>query len=105
MEEKEIQSLIMDDIGEEVTLRPLSGFKLDFSANPGFRKVFFSASCECGTAALISVEVSEDKTESEIKNALPSLVQRIKMQEQSFRKMDCSMHSLMRTGFTPDGVS
>ena len=92
----------MASVNEEVSLRPLSGFKLDFSANPGFKKVFFSASCDCGTAALLSLEVAEEKTDSDIEAALPSLIQRIEMQEKSFRRMDCSMHSMMRTGFVPD---
>jgi len=102
MEEKEIQALVMASVNEEVSLRPLSGFKLDFSANPGFKKVFFSASCDCGTAALLSLEVAEEKTDSDIEAALPSLIQRIEMQEKSFRRMDCGMHSMMRTGFVPD---
>ena len=102
MEEKEIQALVMAGVDKEVNLRPLNGFKLDFSANPGFKKVFFSASCDCGTASLLSLEVSEEKTDIDIKAALPSLIQRIEMQEKSFRRMDCSMHSMMRTGFTPD---
>lgn len=105
MEEKAIQALIMDNVDKQVNLRPLSGFKLDFSANPGFMKVFFSASCDCGTAALLSLEVSEEKTDSEIEAALPSLTQRIEMQEKSFRRMDCSMHNMMRTGFVPDSVN
>ena len=77
MEEKEIQALVMAGVDKEVNLRPLNGFKLDFSANPGFKKVFFSASCDCGTAALLSLEVSEEKTDSDIEAALPSLIQRI----------------------------
>ncbi|HJO60904.1 MAG TPA: hypothetical protein QF838_09255 [SAR202 cluster bacterium] len=105
MEEKEIQALVLNEFDDAVNLRPLNGFKMNFSANPGFKKVFFSASCDCGTAALLSLEVSETKTDDEITDALPSLVQRIEMQEKSFRKMDCSMHSMMRTGFTPDNVS
>ena len=68
MEEKEIQALVMAGVDKEVNLRPLNGFKLDFSANPGFKKVFFSASCDCGTAALLSLEVSEEKTDIDISN-------------------------------------
>ena len=105
MEEKEIQALVLKEFDDEGNLRPLKGFKLDFSANPGFKKVFFSASCDCGTAALLSLEISENKTDDEIVDALPSLVERIEMQEKSFRRMDCSMHSMMRTGSIPDNVS
>ena len=63
MKEKELQRVILSELSEEVNLRPLSGFKLNFSANPGFQKVYFSASCACETAALLSVEVSNDKTD------------------------------------------
>ena len=49
--------------------------------------------------------ISKNKTDDEIVDALPSLVERIEMQEKSFRRMDCSMHSMMRTGSIPDNVS
>ena len=99
MEISQIQKLIVDQLPETIELRPLSGFKMDFSANPGFHKVFFAASCECETAALLSVEISEEKSECEIMDAIPSLAERLVRQEKSFRTMDCSMHSMMRKGF------
>ncbi|MFL2783688.1 MAG: hypothetical protein ACJ0BL_01490 [Dehalococcoidia bacterium] len=99
MEIFEIQKLIEAQLPDTTKLRPLSGFKMDFSANPGFQKVFFAASCECETAALLSVEISETKSEAEIIDAIPSLVERLVRQEKSFRTMDCSMHSMMRKGF------
>ena len=77
----------------------MSGFKMDFSANPGFKKIFFAASCDCETSALLSVEISEEKDDNEIQAAIPSLVERLERQEKSFRMMDCATHSKMRTGF------
>ena len=47
----------------------------------------------------MSVEISETKSEAEIIDAIPSLVERLVRQEKSFRTMDCSMHSMMRKGF------
>ena len=99
MDNKILQNLIVSNMSSEVNLRPLSGFKMDFSANPGFQKVFFAASCECETAALLSVEISEEKSDCEVIDAIPSLAERLVRQEKSFRMMDCSMHSMMRKGF------
>ena len=99
MDNTQIQKLIVDQFSEDVRLRPMSGFKMDFSANPGFKKIFFAASCDCETSALLSVEISEEKGDNEIQAAIPSLVERLERQEKSFRMMDCATHSRMRTGF------
>ena len=62
MEEKEIQALVMAGVDKEVNLRPLNGFKLDFSANPGFKKVFFSASCDCGKKHFLETWICGEKS-------------------------------------------
>ena len=99
MDNTQIQKLIVDQFSEDIRLRPMSGFKMDFSANLGFKKIFFAASCDCETSALLSVEISEEKDDNEIQAAIPSLVERLERQEKSFRMMDCATHSKMRTGF------
>ena len=99
MDNTQIQKLIVDQFSEDIRLRPMAGFKMDFSANPGFKKIFFAASCDCETSALLSVEISEEKDDNEIQAAIPSLVERLERQEKSFRMMDCATHSKMRTGF------
>ena len=99
MDNTQIQKLIVDQFSEDIRLRPMSGFKMDFSANPGFKKIFFAASCDCEPSALLSVEISEEKDDNEIQAAIPSLVERLERQEKSFRMMDCATHSKMRTGF------
>ena len=99
MDNTQIQKLIVDQFSEDIRLRPMSGFKMDFSANPGFKKIFFAASCDCETSALLSGEISEEKDDNEIQAAIPSLVERLERQEKSFRMMDCATHSKMRTGF------
>ncbi len=96
--DQDLRDLVLKVLPERLGLRLLKGFKLDFSANPGFRKVFFSISCDCGTAALLSVEVAQSKTESEIKQALPSLVGRLESQARAFRSMPCDMHRRMSAG-------
>ena len=99
MDNTQIQKLIVDQFSEDIRLRPMSGFKMDFSANPGFKKIFFAASCDCETSALLSIEISVEKDDNEIQAAIPSLVERLERQEKSFRMMDCATHSKMRTGF------
>jgi len=46
--------------------------------------------------------VSIDKTDDEIKKALPSLIEKLQNQEKSFRSMNCTAHSMMRKGFIED---
>ncbi len=101
MEEKELQNILLDKLPRSANLRPLKGFKLNFSGNKGFTKIFFSASCDCETAALISIEIDEEKSDQEIHEALPSLTEKLTRQEDLFRSMDCSMHSKMRQGRIP----
>ena len=83
---------------EDSGLTPLRGLKTDLSANRGFRKVFFSAHCECGTAAVLSVEVARDKTTRQIEDALPVLVDRLVGQAETFRRMSCEVHTRMGLG-------
>ena len=101
MEEKELQDLLLTELPKSANLRPLKGFKLDFSGNKGFTKIFFSVPCDCETAALISVEIDEGKSDQEIHEALPFLTKKLTRQEDLFRSMDCSMHSMMRQGRVP----
>ena len=83
----------------ELGITPLkNGFKMNLSANPVFHKVFFSARCDCKTAALLSVEVSEKKTLQEVKQAIPALIGKLESQARSFYGMPCEAHTRMRLG-------
>ena len=93
-----LRDLIHGALPADARLVPLPGFRMDLSANPGFRKVFFAARCTCGTSALLSVEVSETKSMREVHEALPSLVDRLVRQRQAFDSMSCEMHTRMRLG-------
>ena len=95
---EEVHNLFREAVGDEPTLTPLKGFKLDFSGNQEFHKVFFSVRCGCGTAALLSVEAAKSKTLPEIKEVLPGLIERLKVKAKQFSNMSCEMHGLMRTG-------
>ena len=83
----------------------MAGFKLDLSANAGFKKAFFSVRCECGTAAVLSIEVSAQKTMAEVVEAMPSMVERLESQARSFRAMSCEVHTRMRLGGASPGPS
>lgn len=95
---EEIQGLLREAVADEPALTILKGFKLDFSANKDFHKVFFSVRCECGTAALLSVEVARSKTLPQVKEALPELARRLKARTRQFASMSCDMHTRMRMG-------
>ncbi len=77
---------------------------MDLSANPGFRKVFFARRCECGTAALLSIEVEKAKTCAEVRNALPTLVTALEQKAKAFDNMTCESHRAMRLGPASNGV-
>ncbi|MCE2462638.1 MAG: hypothetical protein J4F46_01785 [Dehalococcoidia bacterium] len=95
---EEIQNLLREAVADEPALTILKGFKLDFSANKDFHKVFFSVRCECGTAALLSVEVARSKTLPQVSEALPELARRLKAKSRQFAGMSCDMHTRMRIG-------
>ena len=94
----QVHDLFQEAMSEEPDINMLKGFKLDFSGNRDFHKVFFSVRCGCGTAALLSVEVAGSKSLSETKQALPGLMQHLKGKALQFRNMTCDMHQRMRTG-------
>jgi hypothetical protein len=58
----------------------------------------FSAHCDCGTAAVLSVEVAGDKTGQEIEDAMPVLVDRLAGQAETFKRMSCDVHVRMGLG-------
>ena len=96
--EDALRRLVLDAVSPDLDLSALRGLKMDLSANRGFHKVFFAARCECTTVALLSVEVSEEKTVADVKRALPSLVGRLEAQARAFYNMNCEMHERMRLG-------
>ena len=96
----QVRALIGDALSNDSGLSPMKGFKLDLSANPGFRKFFYSARCECGTAALLSVEVASDKTLANVNLVLPELIRRLESQAESFYRMSCEVHKTLRMGPT-----
>ena len=93
-----IHELIGSAISDDLGLSPLKGFKLDLSANSGFRKFFFTARCECGTVGLLSVEIAREKTLAEVRLVASELIRRLKGQAETFYGMSCETHKRMRLG-------
>ena len=98
---EEVHSLLREEMADETAMTLLKGFKLDFSGTGNFHKVFFSVKCDCGTAGLLSVEVAKSKTPSQLKVALPGLVQHLKSKAGQFSSMSCEMHARMSRGGPP----
>ena len=96
--EAELQELFALALAKDKGIRVLRGFKPNLSGTIGVHKVFAAASCECGTAAVLSVEVEQNKSYREVEEALPNLVGQLRLREQAFRKMPCTVHAEMRSG-------
>ena len=96
--DRQLRAMVVEALPADTRLIPLKGFGMNLSANPDFRKVFFSAKCDCGTAALLSVEIAQEKTINQIEQALPSLVSKLGGQSRSFYSMSCDVHRKMRLG-------
>ena len=93
-----VHGLFLEAISDEERLILLKGFRFGSHDNPEFHKVFFSVGCNCGTSALISIEVLRSKTLSQLKEALPDLINHLRSRVAQFTAMNCDMHASMRTG-------
>ena len=96
--DERLRTMIVEALPGDLRLTPLKGFTMGESAHRGFRKVFFSARCDCGTAALLSVEVAREKEIDEINQALPGLMSKLEQQANSFYSMSCDAHTKLRLG-------
>ncbi len=94
----EIHGLFKAAVADDPSLSLLKGFKVDFSGNQDFHKVYLAVRCQCGTAGLLSVEVAMDKTLPEVRGAMPSLLENLQTKVRMFNSMSCEMHARMRQG-------
>ena len=94
----EIHGLFQAAVADDPSLSLLKGFKVDFSGNQDFHKVYLAVRCQCGTAGLLSVEVAIDKALPEIREAMPSLLENLQTKVRMFNGMSCEMHARMRQG-------
>ena len=95
---QQIHALFEAAVTYDSALTLLKGFKVDFSGNPDFHKVYLAVRCTCGTAGLLSVEVAMDKTLAEVEDAMPSLLENLRVKQRMFTSMSCDMHARMRQG-------
>ena len=95
---EQIHGLFQAAVADEPSLTLLKGFKVDFSGNPDFHKVYLAVRCQCGTAGLLSVEVAMEKTLAEVEAAMPSLLENLQVKQRMFTNMSCEMHTRMRQG-------
>ncbi len=58
-------------------------------------RVIFSVKCECGTSALLYLDVSKTKTAEEVRKATPQLLQGLSAQADQFQRMPCDLHKKM----------
>ncbi len=80
----------------KLRLRPLNKFNTDVTGRAEFIKIYYGISCDCSTAAVLSVEAAADKSREEFQAALPVLLGKLQLQAQGFRRMDCDSHLQMR---------
>jgi len=95
---EDIHGLFLEATASEERLSLLKGFSFGSQGNPESHKVFFSVRCDCGTSALMSVEVLRSKTLYQFKEALPDLVNHLRSRVLQFTAMTCDMHARMRAG-------
>lgn len=77
-------------------LRPLPGLAAEPTPPGGPLKAYWGVSCECRTSAVLSVEVSPDRTREDVVAALPALLGKLKLQANGFRRMPCDAHARLR---------
>ena len=58
-------------------------------------RVFFSVRCECGTSALLYLDVNKDKSAAEVEAAAPQLLNGLSAQADQFQRMPCDLHKKM----------
>lgn len=80
----------------KLRLKPLNRFNTDVTGRADFIKIYYGISCECSTAAVLSVEAAAGKTRDEFLEALPALLGKLQLQAVGFRRMDCDSHLQMR---------
>ena len=98
IDESQLQRLFAQALSEDAGIRLLPRFKPHPTSEGEAYKVYAAASCACGTAAVLSVEVERSKTRAEVERAMPSLADQLRLRERAFRNMSCAAHAQMRGG-------
>ena len=59
-------------------------------------RVLFSVRCDCGTSALLYLDVGKDKSAENVREATPQLLKGLSSQADQFQRMPCDLHQKMR---------
>jgi hypothetical protein len=90
-----LRMLFEKAVSGDTSIVPMRGFRLMSSETPKMFRLFFRTGCECGNAALLTVEISKSKSPKELEAAMPSLLERLNMQATRFQTMSCVQHRQM----------
>ena len=91
-------NLFKQELAETPSIAHMAGFKFMPSETPEIFRLFFRHICQCGGAALFTLEISKKKTLREIKDSIPALVEKLKQQKQTFANLSCKTHQVMSNG-------
>ena len=98
IDRKVIMDSVIAALPEGHELVPLPKLNVPTPAGMGFQKVYFGIRCNCGTSAVLTVEVASDRTEADLEEAMPAILDRLMRQKAAFRKMPCVSHQSLRSG-------
>ena len=96
---EEVSSPLLHQLFEERLQDPRIRLRKDMDP-PHLRvkdrwRVFFSVGCECGTSALLYLDVTKDKSAAEVREATPQLLKGLSAQADQFQEMPCDLHKKM----------
>ena len=86
IDRKVILDNVIKALPEDHDLVPLPKLNVPTPAGMGFQKVYFGARCDCGTSAVLSVEVANDRTEADLESAMPAILDRLMQAEIQLQK-------------------
>ena len=76
----------------------MPGFKFMPSETPEMFRLFFRHICQCGGAALFTLEISKKKELTEVMESIPALVSKLNQQKDMFANLSCETHQRMSNG-------
>lgn len=89
-----IQKVFEEALSDQ-RIRPFKGMGPERGDLKDKWRVFFTASCQCGIASLMYIEISKDKGMEKITKAAPNLLKSISLQVDRFFQMPCEQHAKM----------
>lgn len=91
-------NLFKRELADTPSITHMAGFKFMPSETPEIFRLFFRHICQCGGAALFTLEISKKKTLGEIMVSIPALVGKLKQNKETFTNLSCKTHQVMSNG-------